>query len=72
MLYGLAEGLRVVSVLLHPYMPDTTTRLLEALGQDDVSLERATFGARPGRRDGRQAAAAVPEGRAGDAGRVAP
>ena len=23
-LYGLAEGLRVVSVLLHPYMPDTT------------------------------------------------
>ena len=47
-LYGLAEGLRVVSVLLHPYMPDTTTRLLEALGQDDLALERATFGAVPG------------------------
>ena len=29
-LYGLAEGLRVVSLLLHPYMPNTTTRLLEA------------------------------------------
>jgi methionyl-tRNA synthetase len=47
-LYALAEGLRVVSVLLHPYMPDTTTRLLEALGQPDVSLERAAFGAIPG------------------------
>jgi methionyl-tRNA synthetase len=47
-LYGLAEGIRVVSVLLHPYMPETTTRLLEALGQDDLSLERAEFGAVPG------------------------
>ncbi len=47
-LYALAEGLRVVSVLLHPYMPDSTTRLLEALGQPDVSLERAAFGAVPG------------------------
>ncbi len=47
-LYGLAEGLRVVSVLLHPYMPDTTTRLLRALGQDDLSLERAELGAVPG------------------------
>jgi methionyl-tRNA synthetase len=47
-LYGLAEGLRVVSVLLHPYMPDTTTRLLRALGQDDTSLERAELGAVPG------------------------
>jgi methionyl-tRNA synthetase len=47
-LYGLAEGLRVVSVLLHSYMPDTTTRLLDALGQDGLSLDTATFGARPG------------------------
>jgi methionyl-tRNA synthetase len=47
-LYGLAEGLRVVSVLLHAYMPETTTRLLEALGQDDLSLDSARFGARPG------------------------
>jgi hypothetical protein len=29
-------------------MPETTTRLLEALGQDDLSLDGATFGARPG------------------------
>ena len=44
-LYTLAEGMRVVSVLLHPYMPDATMRLLTALGQDDMSLERARFGA---------------------------
>jgi methionyl-tRNA synthetase len=47
-LYGLAEGLRVVSVLLHPYMPETTTRLLEALRQADRSLDLASFGAVPG------------------------
>jgi methionyl-tRNA synthetase len=47
-LHGLAEGIRVVSVLLHPYMPDTTTRLLDALGQEDLSLEQARFGAVPG------------------------
>ena len=32
MLRSLAEGLRVVTVLLHPYMPETTERLLGALG----------------------------------------
>jgi methionyl-tRNA synthetase len=47
-LHGLAEGIRVVSVLLHPYMPDTTTRLLDALGHDDLSLEHAAFGGAPG------------------------
>jgi methionyl-tRNA synthetase len=46
-LYGLAEGLRVVSVLLHAYMPDTTARLLDALGRDDVSLDGATVGKLP-------------------------
>jgi methionyl-tRNA synthetase len=47
-LYGLAEGLRVVSVLLHPYMPATTTRLLEAIGQpgaEALSLDRGQLGA---------------------------
>jgi methionyl-tRNA synthetase len=44
-LYGLAEGLRVVSVLLHPFMPEATDRLLAALGQEDRSLERARLGA---------------------------
>ena len=36
MLYGLAEGLRVVSVLIHPFMPDSAERLLAALGADSA------------------------------------
>jgi len=47
-LYSLAEGLRVVSVLVHPYMPDSAGKLLEALGQEDLSYDDASFGARPG------------------------
>ncbi len=42
-LASLAEGLRVVSVLLHPYMPASTERLLEALGTPGTELERAAF-----------------------------
>jgi methionyl-tRNA synthetase len=44
-LYGLAEGLRVVSVLVHPFMPSSAERLLEALGQPELSLEDARLGA---------------------------
>jgi methionyl-tRNA synthetase len=33
-LYGLAEGLRVVTVLLYPYVPESATQLLGALGQE--------------------------------------
>ena len=44
-LYTLAEGLRVVSVLLTPWMPTTTARLLAALGQPDESLATAELGA---------------------------
>src|SRR5918998_3230206 len=44
-LYTLAEGLRVVSVLLHPFMPSSSERLLEALGREDLSLDGARFGA---------------------------
>ena len=47
-LYGLAEGLRVVTVVLHPFVPESAERLLEALGQDDLSLDRARFGAAEG------------------------
>src|SRR4051794_21915731 len=50
-LYSLAEGLRVVTVLLHPYLPASAARLLEALGQPDAAapaLEAARFGGRPG------------------------
>src|ERR671931_24814 len=43
-LYGIAEGLRSVSVLLHPYMPESAGRLLEALGQEDLSIANAAFG----------------------------
>jgi methionyl-tRNA synthetase len=45
-LYGLAEGLRVTTLLLHAYMPEATARLLEALGED--SPELAEFGSRGG------------------------
>ena len=44
-LYALAEGLRLVSVLLQPFMPGSADRLLEALGRPDLSLENARFGA---------------------------
>ena len=50
-LYSLAEGLRVLTVLLYPYLPAATARLLPALGQGDEgapSLADARFGARPG------------------------
>jgi methionyl-tRNA synthetase len=45
-LYGLGEGLRVTTLLLHAYMPETTDRLLEALGEPDRAL--AEFGSRGG------------------------
>ena len=45
-LYSLAEGLRVVTLLLHPFMPDTTARLLDRLGEPSRTL--AEFGSRPG------------------------
>src|ERR671918_289200 len=44
-LYSLAEGLRVVSVLLHPFIPGSAGRLLGALGREDVSLDDARLGA---------------------------
>ncbi len=44
-LYGLAEGIRVVTVILHPFVPESAERLLAALGHDDLSLEQARFGA---------------------------
>jgi methionyl-tRNA synthetase len=41
----LAEGLRVVAVLLWPYLPASSERLLAALGAPDLSLAGATLGA---------------------------
>jgi methionyl-tRNA synthetase len=47
-LYNLVEGLRVCSILLHPFMPDTTREILRRLGQPqdmgDMSLENAEWG----------------------------
>jgi methionyl-tRNA synthetase len=50
-LYTLAEGIRVVSVLLHPYVPGSAGRLLSALGQggdEALALDRARLGAAAG------------------------
>jgi len=47
-LYALAEGLRVVSVLLHPYVPASAERLLTALGREDRSIDGARFGSASG------------------------
>jgi methionyl-tRNA synthetase len=44
-LYTLAEGLRVVSVLLHPFMPSSAERLLGALGREELDLKGAVLGA---------------------------
>jgi methionyl-tRNA synthetase len=41
----LAEGLRVVAVLLWPYLPASSQRLLDALGTGDLSLAGAVLGA---------------------------
>ncbi|MBI2692162.1 MAG: methionine--tRNA ligase [Solirubrobacterales bacterium] len=49
-LYGLAEGLRVVSILLQPYIPKSTRTLLTAIGHDGQvnDLSAAVFGAGAG------------------------
>ncbi len=45
-LYSLAEGLRVVTLLLFPYLPEAAGKLLAALGRDERDLEE--FGGRGG------------------------
>lgn len=45
-LYSLAEGLRVVTLLLHPFMPSTTSRLLDQMSEPSRGLSE--FGSRPG------------------------
>jgi methionyl-tRNA synthetase len=44
-LRSLAEGLRVLAVLLWPYMPGSCERLLGALGATEASFAAAEFGA---------------------------
>jgi methionyl-tRNA synthetase len=50
----LAEGLRVVTVLLHPYMPASTEKLLASLGAPELSIEHARLGAGSSERAARQ------------------
>jgi methionyl-tRNA synthetase len=45
-LYNLIEGLRVTTLLLLPYLPQTADRLLTALGEG--SRELSELGSRPG------------------------
>jgi methionyl-tRNA synthetase len=45
-LYSLSEGLRVVTLLLYPFMPTTTARLLDQLAESSRGL--AEFGSRSG------------------------
>jgi methionyl-tRNA synthetase len=48
-LRALAEGLRTVTVLLHAYLPESTGKLLAALGDERIAIAHAAFGAgRPG------------------------
>jgi methionyl-tRNA synthetase len=46
-LTSLTEGVRVVSLLLAPYLPASTEKLLDALGAEDRTLAAACLGARP-------------------------
>jgi methionyl-tRNA synthetase len=45
-LASLAEGIRAISVLLHPYMPSTTERLLGAFGSSATAFSGAEFAQR--------------------------
>jgi len=47
-LYTLAEGLRVLSVLLHAFMPRSAERLLGALGREELGFDDARLGAAGG------------------------
>ena len=50
-LYDLADGLRVVATALFPYIPSTSSRILEALGEspEAVAWEQVAYGLTPAR-----------------------
>ena len=50
MLYNLAEGIRFLALLLHPYMPESSGKVLEALAEGNRELD--AFGAAARRPDG--------------------
>jgi methionyl-tRNA synthetase len=47
-LRSLFEGIRIVTLLLHPYMPTTTERLLDALGVQDLDYRFANWAEQTG------------------------
>jgi methionyl-tRNA synthetase len=47
-LRSLAEGLRSLTVLLTPYIPESAGKLLDALGAPETAIEAAHFGSHPG------------------------
>jgi methionyl-tRNA synthetase len=47
-LRSLAEGLRAVTVLLTPYIPESAAKLLAALGAPETTIDAARYGAHPG------------------------
>ncbi len=47
-LRSLAEGVRVVTVLLQPYLPHSAEALLGALGRPELELAGARYGGQPG------------------------
>jgi len=47
-LRSLAEGLRALTVLLTPYIPESAAKLLDALGAPEITIEAARFGSHPG------------------------
>ena len=49
-LRSLAEGIRAVTVLLHPYMPETAAKLLAALGEEELALDVGRLRRAPRRR----------------------
>src|SRR4051794_15542219 len=52
-LYRLVEGIRVLSLLLHPWIPDATSKLLDAIGEERRTLDAAVFGQWPGAKVGK-------------------
>ncbi len=61
MLASLAEALRVLSVLLSPYIPEGSAKALEALGSPDLSLAGARLRQAHAGAPGRGTPAAVPQ-----------
>jgi methionyl-tRNA synthetase len=47
-LRSLAEGLRVITVLLTPYIPESAEKLLAALGAPETDIAGAVYGSHPG------------------------